>query len=348
MEDETRRTEAWQLWWVITDLARLEAWGQLGPEGRSLLMRCRTRYAWVTGAGGATPPRRREVPRVTARQDGEAGAVRPAGGTPPHDRNLAGLPGPSTGPRGGDAGAPGCRGVACARMTGVTVSGPPGEPIPTPPPPPPAAPRGPLPGECRLCGSAPAADVSFRQHVGMVLLMNARSRPGPFCRSCGIATFRDLQNRTLLTGWWGVLSLLVLNWATILQNLRALVRVRRLAPPVRNPSVISPLPAPLPPGRPLWRRPGPLVPLLLAAVAATLVVRAATSPEGVDPTSDSLPGRCVTITGGRLDSLVDCSGPHDGVIVQRLPGAGDLDPCVTGEPFRFLLEDVVLCVDRSR
>jgi hypothetical protein len=235
-------------------------------------------------------------------------------------------------------------------MTGVSLPGPSGEPIPPPPAPAPApaSPRGPLPGECRLCGSAPAADVSLRQHVGMVLLMSARTRPGPFCRRCGIATFRDLQNRTLLTGWWGVLSLLVLNWATILRNLWALRQVRRLGPPVRDPSVISPLPAPLAPGLPLWRRPGPLVPLLLAAVAAAVLVHAVTAPQGVDPGSSSLVGRCVTIAGGRLDSLVDCSGPHDGVIVDRVPGAVGIDPCATGDAFRFVLEDVVLCVDRSR
>jgi hypothetical protein len=131
--------------------------------------------------------------------------------------------------------------------------------------------RGPERGECRLCGSAPAAEVSFHQHVGMVLLMQARSRPGPYCRCCGIATFRDLQNRTLLTGWWGVLSLLVFGWVTPLRNLLALRRVRRLAPPVRDPAVISPLPAPLPPGRPLWMRLGPVVALAVLIVFATLV-----------------------------------------------------------------------------
>jgi hypothetical protein len=231
-------------------------------------------------------------------------------------------------------------------MTGVGLSGTSREP--TPPPGAPGSRRGPLPGECRLCGSAPAADVSFRQHIGMVVLMSARTQPGPFCRQCGIATFRDLQNRTLLTGWWGVLSLLVLGWVTAVRNLWALRRVRRLGPPVRDPSVISPLAEPLPPGRPLWLRPGPLVPLVLVAVAATLVVHAVTAPQAVDPASDSLPGSCVTIEGGRLDSLVDCSGPHDGVIVERVPGALDGDPCTTGDPFPFVLENVVLCVDRSR
>jgi hypothetical protein len=230
-------------------------------------------------------------------------------------------------------------------MTGATISEPSGEPIP---PPPPAPSRGPLPGECRLCGSAPAADVSFRQHIGMVFLMSARSRPGPYCRSCGIATFRDLQNRTLLTGWWGVISLLALGWVTPLRNLLSLRRVRRLGPPSRDPSVISPLPGPLPVGRPLWQRPGPLVPLLLAALGALIVVHLVTAPEGIDPTSDSLPGRCVSIVAGALDSLADCSGPHDGMIVERVAPAGVGDPCTSGDPFRFVLEDVVLCVDRSR
>lgn len=234
-------------------------------------------------------------------------------------------------------------------MAGVSVPGTSSDSIPPiPPHGAPADRRGPLPGECRLCGSAPAADVSFRQHVGMVVLLSAHTQPGPFCRQCGIATFRDLQNRTLITGWWGVLSLLVLGWLTAVRNLWALRRVRRLGPPVRDPSVISPLASPLPLGRPLWRRPGPLVPLLLAAVAVTLVVHAVTAPQAVDPTSDSLPGRCVTVVGGRLDSLVDCSAPHDGVIVERVSGALDGDPCTVGDPFPYVFENVVLCVDLSR
>jgi hypothetical protein len=106
----------------------------------------------------------------------------------------------------------------------------------------------------------------------MVLLMQARVRRGPFCRSCGIATFRDMQNRTLLTGWWGVISLLVLGWATPLYNLISRRRVLRLGPPVRDPAVISPLPEPLPPGRPLWMRPGPVVALAVLTVLATLFV----------------------------------------------------------------------------
>ena len=218
---------------------------------------------------------------------------------------------------------------------------------PGPAPTPPREHRGPGPGECRLCGSAPAADVTFRQHVGMVLLMQAHSRPGPYCRSCGIATFRDLQNRTLLTGWWGVISLLVFSWSTPLRNLLSLRRVRRLGAPVRDPAVISPLAAPLPPGRPLWRRPGPLVPLVLAAVALLLVVRAVTAPRLIDPTSDSLPGQCVVVVAGELRPA-GCSGPHDGRILQKLSPGTLVDPCAAGVPVRYLRDDVVLCVEPSR
>ncbi len=145
------------------------------------------------------------------------------------------------------------------------------EPAAQPSPSPPATQRGPGPGECRLCGSAPAADVSFRQHVGMVLLMQARSQQGPFCRCCGIATFRDLQNRTLMTGWGGVISLHVFSWGTPLYNLLALRRVLRLGPPVRDPAVISPLAEPMPPGKPLWKRPGPTVALAVVVVVAMVL-----------------------------------------------------------------------------
>lgn len=205
-----------------------------------------------------------------------------------------------------------------------------------------------MPEQCRLCGSEPAADVTFRQHVGMVIFMRARSMPGPFCRDCGIATFRDLQNRTLITGWWGVLSLLVFGWLAAVRNVLALRPVLRLGPPVRDPAATGPLPGPLPPGRPLWMRPGPAVPLLLAAALATVVVVATDRPGGIDPNSGSLIGHCVSMSGETLASIVDCRGPHSGVIVDRIAQRGLGDPCTTGDAFHYLKDGVVLCVDRSR
>ncbi|HEV7467826.1 MAG TPA: hypothetical protein VGP96_16120, partial [Candidatus Dormibacteraeota bacterium] len=52
----TRRDEAWHLAWVIADLRRLEAGGQLGAEGQALLRRYREWYAWLAGPAPAAPP----------------------------------------------------------------------------------------------------------------------------------------------------------------------------------------------------------------------------------------------------------------------------------------------------
>jgi len=57
-----------------------------------------------------------------------------------------------------------------------------------------------------------------------------RIRP-TLCRECGTRTVLQYTGRTLVQGWWGVFSLFVANPFTILMNLVALAKARRLAPP---------------------------------------------------------------------------------------------------------------------
>src|SRR5262249_57864366 len=84
--------------------------------------------------------------------------------------------------------------------------------------------RGPGPHECRLCGSVPASDVTFRGHQGMLVIMRFLHTRGPFCRDCGLATFRSMTGKTLWQGWWGYLSL-VITPITVLINLARPSRV---------------------------------------------------------------------------------------------------------------------------
>ena len=122
---------------------------------------------------------------------------------------------------------------------------------------------------CRLCGSVPAVDVTFRGHQGLVLIMRFLSVPGPFCRDCGLATFRRMTSRTLAQGWYGYASLLITP-VTVLINLVRRRRVASLAPPRANP--YAPSRTPTNPGPRLLERPLTWAGLGVPVVLSVLLV----------------------------------------------------------------------------
>jgi hypothetical protein len=130
------------------------------------------------------------------------------------------------------------------------------------------APTAPVPGQlqCRFCGSVPAVKVTFGGHQGMLLLMRVLSQPGPFCRDCGLATFRQMTANTLVQGWWGWISL-VATPVTVLWNLMASLKLRGLAAPVPT----HPQARPMDPGAPLLQRPMTLAGLAIGAVLVGVI-----------------------------------------------------------------------------
>ncbi|MFI8390957.1 hypothetical protein [Streptomyces sp. NPDC085540] len=114
---------------------------------------------------------------------------------------------------------------------------------------------------CRLCGAWPAAHATVRGHQGLIVLMRFLSLRGPFCRDCGLATYRRMSSDTLWQGWWGPLSVFITP-VTLLMNLGPRASFRRLAPPAGGYR-----PA-LDPGKPLWRR----APVLLFLAPVLLVL----------------------------------------------------------------------------
>ncbi|MBX3287658.1 MAG: hypothetical protein KF703_20090, partial [Actinobacteria bacterium] len=171
----------------------------------------------------------------------------------------------------------------------------PGAPVPPPDPgrwlanlpPPPTGPvtrgRPPERRECRFCGSLPTADVTLRREQGMLILRQRHVLEGSFCRSCGLASFRQMMDDTLTGGWWGMISFVV-NWTTIARNLAARRRIVRLAEPEPNPDVAAPYPAPLDPGRPVLRRSGAVVlGLVVLGIAAAVGTIALAGPPPQEP-----------------------------------------------------------------
>jgi hypothetical protein len=105
---------------------------------------------------------------------------------------------------------------------------------------------------CRLCGSVPATDVTFRGHQGFVVMMRFLSLRGPFCRDCGLATFRRMTSRTLVQGWYGYASFLITPITVVLNLVR---RGRVAALPAPHPNPYAPSRPPTDAGPRLLERP---------------------------------------------------------------------------------------------
>ncbi|WP_328413985.1 DUF6508 domain-containing protein [Streptomyces violaceus] len=120
-----------------------------------------------------------------------------------------------------------------------------------PEPPDPALPM------CRFCGGSPAADVAFRAHRGLVVLMGFRKTDGPMCMTCGLAVYRALTAHTLAWGWWSPLSLFVFAPLTLLRNVLAVRKVKKL--PAPGPGTLGPR---YDPGVPVRRRPRAYIALI--------------------------------------------------------------------------------------
>ncbi|MEW1913298.1 hypothetical protein AB0442_33575 [Kitasatospora sp. NPDC085895] len=153
---------------------------------------------------------------------------------------------------------------------------------------------------CRCCGSVPAVQATVRGHQGFLVVMRFLKLRGPFCRDCGTAVFRDMTAKSLWQGWWGIASM-VINPVTMLVNLVALAKIRRLAPPVAGAPGV-----PLTPGRPLLRRVEILGLLLPVLVVGAIAFTASRDPDYADV------GDCVHNGGSDLRpdlGVVDCSGP---------------------------------------
>ncbi|TQJ06505.1 LppU/SCO3897 family protein [Kribbella jejuensis] len=154
-----------------------------------------------------------------------------------------------------------------------------GQPFPQPG----YAPQGQL--SCRFCGGYPAVDATVRGHQGMIILMRFLKLRGPFCRTCGIASVRDMTSKSLWQGWWGIGSSII-NPITMLMNIGPMQKFKRLPEPTPGPG------QPMNPGKPLFQRPAILMLLLPVVVIALLIVGNLNSTE-----SKAEVGSCVVNKG---------------------------------------------------
>ncbi|MFD8884640.1 hypothetical protein ACFV0H_19255 [Streptomyces erythrochromogenes] len=126
----------------------------------------------------------------------------------------------------------------------------------------------PYPVVCRACGGQSAVDFKVRAHTGILVMMRFEHLDGPFCRDCGLAVVRQMTYRTLIIGWWGPLSLVILNPLTLVWNLVAHLKYRALAPSAPAPGRTH-----LDTGPPVLRRPLAYVTLIPLAWAVWVVTQ---------------------------------------------------------------------------
>lgn len=77
---------------------------------------------------------------------------------------------------------------------------------------------------CQHCGRAPARGFTVRRHVGLVFLMRNVRIAQTLCRECARRELARYTGRTLVEGWWGILSLVLVNPLTIALNLWNMAR----------------------------------------------------------------------------------------------------------------------------
>jgi hypothetical protein len=216
-------------------------------------------------------------------------------------------------------------------------------------------PRPPRPDECLFCGHQPALPITLRRNLGLLITHRVSTLGGSFCRDCGTALFRSTQNRTLIGGWWGLISFFS-NFLAIFINFVAWAQLRGLGPPSPPTEPLDvPSPMPMDPGRSVYRRFGFW---MVAAIVAFFLLSpggqasssssgssdvssspsATASPPSSAPAAPSYDnswavGKCISAdaTTKLVTGVADCSGPHDATILAIVTSATDCPAATTAD-----------------
>jgi hypothetical protein len=95
---------------------------------------------------------------------------------------------------------------------------------------------------CESCGlSAETKYVEFHENIGMILMRQHHSVKGKFCKSCIDYYFWNLTGKTMLLGWWGIISFIVTPFILLNNLLRFIFSMNMKKPRL----YITPSPSPL-------------------------------------------------------------------------------------------------------
>lgn len=232
--------------------------------------------------------------------------------------------------------------------------------------------------ECDFCGHSPAIYVDLRHEIGMILFRRYMHLDARLCRDCGIAMNREMTSRTVLTGWWGLLSFFA-NFAALIENFSSWTKLRKLDRPTPpTDPILCPNPRPLPVGKPLLFR-GRFLAFLLVVTAGVWALAGgsaqpappsspdipAVEPEdptpdprpepapppppsdGEDPSPGDLVGFCINIVD-EMAEPTDCNRPHDYVIVEHQVFSDECpNPTAGYIPYEWQGIPWALCLDEA-
>jgi len=188
---------------------------------------------------------------------------------------------------------------------------------------------------CMVCGRGPAEHVKLRSVVGMVIAFRWSHVEGRFCRDCGTAMSREVLNKTLLTGWWGLISFFT-NWYAVFVDTKALWRFRNMPEPIGAPRA-----TPLAAGKSLLARAGVYVGVVAMLIAGTILVAFSAESDASD-----FDGKCVSFDAGHTKVLErSCGDSHDGKVVAVVTDRSDCPATTDGSMRLEADDDNVLCVD---
>ncbi|MER7770625.1 hypothetical protein [Kitasatospora sp. NPDC096140] len=165
-------------------------------------------------------------------------------------------------------------------------------------------------------------NATIRGHQGFVIVMRYLKRRGPFCRTCGIATHREMTSDTLWQGWWGIPSMIV-NPIVMLFNIPQRMKINKLAEPV--PGAPG---TPMDTGKPVYLRPT-IVGLLIPAVLITLIFALLKDDPEFAKAGDCIHNSSPLAMSGLNDNnpdvkVVSCSDPQaDARVVGRADNTTD-------------------------
>ena len=211
--------------------------------------------------------------------------------------------------------------------------------------------------ECALCGYGPAREFGFGHQNAWIFLTTQYTTQLQMCRNCALSFGRSKQNRTLWTGWWGVLAFFR-NLTVVWGNARELRAAASMQSPHRVENVVAYIDSPLEPGKSLFKRSG--VYALAAAVSIFLGIGAVDSATQTPPGGSTGGGPSVTenpfaeeigwTTGSCVDEdsdgvwPVSCSDIHIGEIIVTVYVVED---CPAQTDSYVEDQDFVFCIDED-
>jgi len=202
--------------------------------------------------------------------------------------------------------------------------------------------------ECMFCAHSPVATATLRQNKGFIWMRKHAKFTIRACRGCGLALSREMQNRTLIQGWWGLISFFA-NFVAMIGNAFAIRKFDKLDDPQPPADKVSrPNYEPAYQGASIFKRPG----VYVAAVAISIaLIYVANQHSSGGQNNNWAVDSCVAGNEKYITSVVSCQNPHFGLIVSI---TGNSTLCPTNTTIYFTEQQVdpepgkIVCIDSSQ